>query len=45
MTTTLITTENDLQTAFAIRKAVFIEEQQIPASEEYDEFDALDAAC
>lgn len=45
MTTTLITTEDDLQTAFAIRKAVFIEEQQIPASEEYDEFDALDAAC
>jgi len=45
MTTTLITTENDLQTAFAIPKAVFIEEQQIPASEEYDEFDALDAAC
>lgn len=45
MNTTLITTDNDLQTAFAIRKAVFIEEQQIPASEEYDEFDSLDAAC
>jgi len=45
MNTTLITTDNDLQTAFAIRKAVFIEEQQIPASEEYDEFDSLKAAC
>lgn len=45
MNTTLITTDNDLQTAFAIRKAVFIEEQQIPASEEYDEFDILEAAC
>ncbi|QDQ02479.1 GNAT family N-acetyltransferase [Lysinibacillus fusiformis] len=41
----IITTELDLQTAFAIRRKVFIEEQQIPEDEEYDEFDALDAAC
>ncbi|MGE7090346.1 GNAT family N-acetyltransferase [Lysinibacillus sp. NPDC048646] len=41
----IITTELDLQTAFAIRRKVFIEEQQIPKDEEYDEFDALGAAC
>ncbi len=41
----IITTELDLQTAFAIRRKVFIEEQQIPEDEEYDEFDTLGAAC
>lgn len=45
MNATIITTDSDLQTALAIRKAVFIEEQQIPASEEYDEFDTLAASC
>ncbi|MFJ7737711.1 GNAT family N-acetyltransferase [Lysinibacillus sp. NPDC097287] len=40
-----ITTEEDLQTAFAIRKKVFVEEQGVSIEEEMDEFDALDAAC
>lgn len=45
MNAKVITTEVDLQTAFAIRRKVFIEEQQVPEPEEYDEFDTLDAAC
>lgn len=45
MNAKIITTELDLQTAFAIRRKVFIEEQQIPEPEEYDEFDTLGAAC
>ncbi|MEK5486203.1 MULTISPECIES: GNAT family N-acetyltransferase [Lysinibacillus] len=40
-----VTTEEELQTAFDFRRHVFIEEQQVPEVEEYDEFDSLDAPC
>lgn len=45
MTIKKVTTEAELQTAFDFRRSVFIEEQQVPEEEEYDEFDALDAPC
>ena len=32
-------TSEDLQTVFAIRKTVFVEEQRVPEEEEYDEFE------
>lgn len=32
--------EQQLQDAFIVRKLVFVEEQQVSAEEEYDEFDA-----
>ena len=37
-----ITTEEDLQKAFDIRKVVFVEEQQVAEEDEFDEFDVLD---
>lgn len=37
--TTVITDEATLQAAYAVRKKVFVEEQQVPEEEEYDEFD------
>ncbi len=40
-----VTTEADLQVAFDFRRKVFIEEQQVPEVEEYDEFDSLQAPC
>ncbi len=40
-----ITTENDLQVALNIRKSVFIDEQQVPESEEFDQFDTLQEHC
>ncbi|EIL82924.1 GNAT family N-acetyltransferase [Bacillus altitudinis] len=40
-----ITTENDLQVALNIRKSVFIDEQQVPESEEFDQFDTLQEQC
>ncbi|MDS9471875.1 GNAT family N-acetyltransferase [Sporosarcina pasteurii] len=40
-----ITSENELTTAFNIRKAVFVEEQGVPHADEYDEFDKLSAPC
>ncbi len=45
MTTLEITTEEQLATAFNIRKVVFVEEQQVPLTDEFDEFDQLNAAC
>ncbi len=33
--------EKDLQAAFAIRKKVFVEEQQVPEEEELDEFESI----
>lgn len=45
MTVKEITTEEQLTTAFNIRKAVFVEEQQVPLDDEYDEFDKLQAMC
>ncbi|GAA4450591.1 GNAT family N-acetyltransferase [Nibrella saemangeumensis] len=35
----LITNPAELEKAFAIRREVFVEEQQVPADEEYDEFE------
>ncbi len=40
-----ITTEHELEKAFHIRKEVFIKEQNVPADEEFDEFDVLDGPC
>lgn len=40
-----IMTEEDLSIAFGIRKEVFVKEQGVPLSEEFDEFDTLDASC
>jgi predicted GNAT family N-acyltransferase len=39
-TVTLITTPDDLETAFTIRRRVFVEEQAVDAREEYDEFES-----
>src|SRR5690554_4582432 len=41
----VITSEEDLQKAFAIRKTVFVEEQGVPLKDEFDEFDTLDGRC
>ena len=35
----IITSENDLNIAFAIRKKVFVEEQKVPEDVEWDEFE------
>lgn len=40
-----ITTEEELQKAFAIRKEVFVKEQGVPEENEIDEYDSLDAPC
>ncbi|PIC98331.1 MULTISPECIES: GNAT family N-acetyltransferase [unclassified Sporosarcina] len=40
-----IRTEEDLQKSFNIRKAVFVEEQQVPEEDEFDEFDVLNELC
>ncbi|MGG0155855.1 GNAT family N-acetyltransferase [Bacillus velezensis] len=40
-----ITTEIELQAALEIRKAVFIEEQHVPESDEFDQFDTLEEQC
>lgn len=40
-----IRTEEDLQKSFNIRKAVFVQEQQVPEEDEFDEFDVLNALC
>jgi predicted GNAT family N-acyltransferase len=37
---TLITTPDDLETAFTIRRLVFVDEQSVDAREEYDEFES-----
>lgn len=42
--TKVITSEEDLETALAIRNKVFIKEQEVAIEEEYDEFDTLDGA-
>ncbi|WP_284238506.1 GNAT family N-acetyltransferase [Paenibacillus glycanilyticus] len=39
MTSRRITNEEDLKAAFEIRKKVFVDEQGVPAENEYDEFD------
>ncbi|HZW69142.1 MAG TPA: GNAT family N-acetyltransferase [Pseudogracilibacillus sp.] len=45
MITKIIKSEEELKTAFAIRNKVFIQEQEVPTEEEYDEFDTLDGPC
>ncbi|RPK03203.1 hypothetical protein BSBH6_02673 [Bacillus subtilis] len=40
-----ITTETDLHVAKDIRKTVFIEEQQVSESDEFDQFDTLNEQC
>lgn len=40
-----ISTEQDLKTAFQIRKKVFVEEQGVPIEDEFDVFDALNKDC
>jgi len=37
----IITPENDLKIAFAIRKKVFVEEQKVPEDIEWDEFEYI----
>ncbi|WP_303965855.1 GNAT family N-acetyltransferase [Sporosarcina ureae] len=45
MKTKRIRTQEDLQKSFDIRKAVFVEEQQVPEEDEFDEFDVLNEVC
>lgn len=45
MTYQLITSNEDLETAFSIRKEVFVKEQGVPLSDEFDQFDHLDSTC
>ncbi|MDA1477763.1 GNAT family N-acetyltransferase [Bacillus changyiensis] len=40
-----ITTETDLHEALSIRKTVFIEEQNVSESDEFDQYDTLDEQC
>jgi len=40
-----VANQEDLEACFAIRLRVFVEEQQVPADEEMDEFDASWTAC
>ncbi|RXZ00691.1 GNAT family N-acetyltransferase [Fictibacillus sp. S7] len=40
-----ITTNQELEQAFSIRKKVFVEEQGVPLEDEFDEFDQLDSNC
>jgi predicted GNAT family N-acyltransferase len=41
----MITQETDLKKAKDIRQEVFVKEQGVPLEEEFDAYDALDAAC
>ena len=45
MTYQLITSNEDLETVFSIRKEVFVKEQGVPLSDEFDQFDHLDSTC
>ncbi|WP_078592901.1 GNAT family N-acetyltransferase [Evansella clarkii] len=45
MKTKKITEEADLQEAFRIRRAIFVEEQKVPLEDEFDEFDSLSSEC
>ncbi|HWL26208.1 MAG TPA: GNAT family N-acetyltransferase [Ureibacillus sp.] len=40
-----ITNEEELNQAFEIRKEVFVKEQGVPLSDEFDEYDHLDGRC
>lgn len=41
----LITELTDLETAFHIRKEVFVKEQGVPLADEFDTFDQIDEEC
>jgi len=41
----IITKQDQLEDAFAIRKKVFVEEQHCPIEDEFDSFDDLTADC
>ncbi|MCU5376305.1 GNAT family N-acetyltransferase [Bacillus cereus] len=41
----LITELTDLETAFHIRKEVFVKEQNVPLEDEFDTFDKIDKEC
>ncbi|WP_026463766.1 GNAT family N-acetyltransferase [Adhaeribacter aquaticus] len=41
ITITKITDKSDLEAAYAVREKVFVEEQQVPREEEYDEFEEI----
>lgn len=45
ITVNRITVDEDLKTAFCIRKEVFVEEQGVPLEDEFDEFDTLSGQC
>lgn len=40
-----VRTEEELRQAFAVRREVFVDEQQVPVEEEIDEFDRLPGSC
>lgn len=40
-----IIADSDLHEAFRIRKEVFVTEQKVPLTDEFDEFDTLDGRC
>ena len=41
----LITERTDLETAFYIRKEVFVKEQNVPLEDEFDTFDEIGETC
>ncbi|RKF52512.1 GNAT family N-acetyltransferase [Bacillus wiedmannii] len=45
MQSKLITELTDLETAFYIRKEVFVKEQGVPLEDEFDTYDQIDEAC
>lgn len=45
MYTKKITLHSELENAFSIRREVFIEEQNVPAEDEFDDFDRLSGAA
>ena len=45
MTAKKITTKEGLETAFYIRKEVFVSEQGVPLAEEFDQYDQLNNGC
>ena len=45
MHTVLVNSQEQLEQAFEIRKKVFVDEQQVPLEDEFDEFDQLNSDC
>lgn len=40
-----VATQTELEQTFNLRKLVFVEEQEVPLEDEFDEFDALNTSC